>query len=105
MGVEVLRLCPQHSAFESYYSSGHAWTIGSVHEEYEKLERLTEGAVTWCILPTAAEPFTVFFNGGDMRLVILLGFTRGIEYHYVRVMRQFGFHQGAFAKCRLPEFF
>ena len=31
-----------------------------------------------------------------MRLVVLPGFTGGVEYHPIWVMRQFGFMQGAF---------
>ena len=85
MGVIVLH--PQRPAFESYCRFGHAQTIIGVREEYEKLERLTEGTVIWWILPTTAEPFIVFFNGGNKRLVVLLGFTRGVEYHPIRVLR------------------
>ena len=44
MRVEIL--LPQRSTFEGYYSSSHAWTIGDVREEYEKLEKLIEGTVT-----------------------------------------------------------
>ena len=89
MGVMVLR--PQRPAFESYCHFGHAWTIGGVRDEYKRLERLTEGTVFWRILPTAAEPFTIFFNEGNMQLVILLGFIGGVEYHPIWVLRQFGF--------------
>ena len=74
-------LHPQRSAFESYYRSGHALTIQSTHEEYEKLEKLTDDVVTWRIIPSAAEPFTIFFSTHDMRLVVLPGFTWGVEYH------------------------
>ena len=90
-------------AFEAYYNSGHAKTIKSIKEEYEKLSELTDDAVTWCIIPFAAEPFTVFFNTRDMRLVVLPGFTAGVEYHLIRVMRQFGFWQGAFVDSTAPK--
>ena len=103
MGVMVLR--PQRPAFESYCRSGHGRTIGGVQEEYEKLEMLTKGTVIWRILPTTAEPFTIIFNGGNMRQVILLGFTGGVEYHPIWVLRQFGFSQDAFAEGQMPEIF
>ena len=103
MGVMVLY--PQRLAFESYCRSRHARTIGGVREEYEKLERLTEGTVIWRILPTTAEPFTIFFNRGSMRLVVLSGFTGGVEYHPIRVLQQLGFHQDAFAEGQMPEIF
>ena len=38
--IDILR--PQKQAFETYCSSGHAKTIKSVQEEYEKLSKLTE---------------------------------------------------------------
>ena len=84
MGAMALR--PQHPAFESYCHSGHARTIGCVREEYEKLEGLIEDAVIWQILPAATELFTVFFNGKNTRLVVLLGFTRGVEFHPIWVL-------------------
>ena len=86
--MDILR--PQRSTFETY-CKGHTETIQSVHEEYEKLAKLTEEAVTWHIILSTAESFTVFFNGRDMRLVVLQGFTGGVEYHPIQVMRQFGF--------------
>ena len=88
--LEVDILCPQKHAFETYCSSGHAKTIKIVHEEYERLEQLTDDTVTWRIIPSAVEPFTVFFGARDMRLVVLPWFTEGVEYHPIRVMRQFG---------------
>ena len=84
-------LCPQRHTIKAYCSSSHARTIKSILEEYKKLSELTDDAVTWRIIPSAAEPFTVFFDARDMRLVVLPGFTRGVEYHPIRVMRQFGF--------------
>ena len=87
--MDILRL--QRHAFETYCNSSHAKTIKSVQEEYEKLLKLTDDAVTWRIIPLAAEPFTVFFSARDMRLEVLPGFTGGVEYHPIRVMRQFGF--------------
>ena len=77
--------------FETYYSSGHARTIGTVCEEYERLEKLTDDTVTWRIILSAVEPFTVFFSVRNRRLVVLPGFTRGVEYYPIRVMRQFDF--------------
>ena len=50
-----------------------------------------------------AEPFTVFFSTRDMRLIVLLGFTAGVEYHPIRVMRQFGFQQDAFVDSTTPR--
>ena len=85
MGAKALRL--QRHAFESYCRSGHARTIGSVWEVYEKLEGLTEDIVIWRILPTAAEPFTMFFNGNNTQLVVLLGFAGGVEFHPIRELR------------------
>ena len=38
-----------------------------------------------------------------MRLVVLPGFTRGVEYHPIRVMRQFSFQQGAFIDSTAPR--
>ena len=87
--MDLLR--PQAHAFEAYCNSGHAKTIKSVKEEYEKLSELTDDVVTWRIIPSTVEPFTVFFNTRNMRLVVLPGFTAGVEYHPIRVMRQFGF--------------
>ena len=52
---------------------------------------------------TAAEPFTVFFDARDTRLVVLPGFTGGVEYHPIRVMRQFGYRQGAFIDSTAPQ--
>lgn len=40
-----------------------------------------------------------------MRLVVLLGFTGGVEYHPFLVMRQFGFRHDAFVESAIPEFF
>ena len=37
-----------------------------------------------------------------MRLVVLPGFNRGVEYHPIRVMRQVGFQQGAFVDSTTP---
>ena len=79
--LEIDILCPQRQAFEAYYSSGHAKTIKSVREEYERLSKLTDDTVNWYIIPTAAEPFTVFFSTHDIQLVVLPGFTEGVEYH------------------------
>ena len=59
----------------------------SVPEEYKKLFELTDDAVTWRIMPSTAKLFTVLFNARDMRLVVLPGFTRGMEYHPIQVMR------------------
>ena len=43
--------------------------------------------VTWHIIPSMAEYFTVFFSAHDRRLVVLPGFIGGIEYHPIWVMR------------------
>ena len=64
--LEMDLLRPQAHAFETYYNSGHAKTIKSVKEEYEKLSKLTNDAVTWRIIPFAAESFTVFFGTRNM---------------------------------------
>ena len=101
--TEIDLLRPQVHAFEAYCSSGHAKAIKSVKEEYERLSGLTDDTVTWRIIPSAAEAFTVFFNTRDMRLVVLPGFTAGVEYHPIRVMRQFGFQQGAFVDSTAPK--
>ena len=61
--LEMDILHPQAHAFEAYYNSDHAKTIKSVQEEYEKL---TDDVVTWRIIPSVAEPFTVFFGTHDM---------------------------------------
>ena len=50
-----------------------------------------------------AEPFTVIFSTRDVRLVVLPGFTEGVEYHPILVMRQFGFQQGAFVDNTAPR--
>ena len=34
---------------------------------------------------------------------MLPGFTEGVEYHPIRVMRQFGFQQGAFIDSTVPR--
>ena len=60
--LEMYILCPQRHAIEIYYDSGHAKTIKSVPEEYEKLSKLTDGAVTWRITPFAAEPFSLLWH-------------------------------------------
>ena len=70
---------------------------------YQKLSELTDDVVTWRIIPSAAKPFTVFFNARDTRLVVRPGFTEGVEYHPIRVMRQFGFWQGAFIDSTAPR--
>ena len=62
--MDILR--PQRHAFETYCNSGHTKTIKSIQEEYEKLSKLTDDAVTWHIIPSAVEPFTVFFGTRDM---------------------------------------
>ena len=103
MGVMAIR--PQRPVFESYYRSGHARAIRSVREEYEKLEGLTGDTVVWRILPTTVDPFTVFFNGNNARLVVLLGFTGGVEFHPIRVLRQFGFRQDVFTEGHMLERF
>ena len=72
--VDILR--PQKHAFETYCSSGHAKTIKTVREEYERLEKLTDDTVTWRIIPSAARPFTIFFDARDMRLVVLPGSSK-----------------------------
>ena len=69
LGAYILH--PQMTAFETYYSSDHAKTIKNVCEEYVRLERLTDDTVTWHIIPSAAEPFTIFFSARDKRLVVL----------------------------------
>ena len=38
-----------------------------------------------------------------MRLVVLPGFTEGVEYHPIWVIRQFGFQQGAFVDSTAPR--
>ena len=50
-----------------------------------------------------AEPFIVFFSTRDMRLVVLPGFTTGVEYHPIRVMRQFDFQQDTFVDSTAPK--
>ena len=96
-------MCPQRHAIEAYCSSGHARTIKSVPEEYKKLSELMDDAVTWRIILSAVEPFTIFFGTRDMRLVVLPGFTGSVEYHPIQVMRQFGFVQGAFVDSTAPR--
>ena len=59
------------------------------------MAKLTEDAVTWHIVPSAVEPFTVFLSTHDKRLVVLLGFTGGVEYQPIWVMRQFSFQHDA----------
>ena len=101
--LEVNLLRPQVHAFEAFCSSGRVKTVKSVKEEYERLSALTDDAVTWRIIPSEAEPFTVFFSARDTRLIVLPGFTAGVEYHPIRVMRQFGFRQGAFVDSTAPK--
>ena len=84
MGAMAIR--PQRPVFEGYCRSGHARAIGRVREVYEKLEGLTGDTVVWRILLTVVDPFTVFFNGNNARLVILPGFTGGVEFHPIRVL-------------------
>ena len=38
-----------------------------------------------------------------MRLVVLPGFTGGVEYHPIWVMQQFGLQQGAFVDSTAPK--
>ena len=103
MGVEILH--PQRSAFDAYCRSGHSRIISCVHDVYNVLEGLTEVSVTWRIIPADAEPFAAFFNDSDMRLIVLLGLTGGVEYHPIRVMRQFGYCQDAFEQDPMPTFY
>ena len=63
--LEMDLLRPQRHAIKTYCSSGHARTIKSVPEEYQKLSELTDDAVTWRIIPSVAEPFTIFFDARD----------------------------------------
>ena len=49
------------------------------------------------------EPFTVFFSTCDIRLVVLPGFTEGVEYHPIRFMQQFDFQQDAFVDSTVPR--
>ena len=42
--MDILR--PQAHAFETYRNSSHAKTIKSIQEEYEKLSKITDDAVT-----------------------------------------------------------
>ena len=79
LGAYILHL--QRTAFETYCNNSHARIIKSVYEEYERLEKLTDDTVTWRIIPSAAEPFTVFINTCNRRLVVPPGFTGGVEYH------------------------
>ena len=67
------------------------------------MSKLTDDAVTWRIIPSAVESFLVFFNTHDMRLVVLPGFTGGVEYHPFEVMRQFGYRHGAFIDSTMPR--
>ena len=67
------------------------------------MSELTNDVVTWRIIPSATELFIVFFGARDMRLVMLPGFTEGVEYHPIRVMRQFGFQQSAFVNSTAPR--
>ena len=101
--LEINILRTQRQAFETYRNSSHASTIKSVRKEYEKLSKLTDDAVTWHIISSTAEPFTVFFGPHDMRLVVLLGFSEGVEYHPIWVMRQFSLQQGAFVDSTAPR--
>ena len=90
-------------AFEAYCSSDRAKTVKSVKEEYERLSALTDDAITWRIIPSVAEPFTVFLNARDTRLIVLPGFMASMEYHPIRVMCQFGFQQCTFVDSTAPE--
>ena len=101
--LEMDLLRPQRHAIEIYCNSGHARTIKSVPEEYQMLSELMDDAMTWRIIPSAAEPFTVFFDARDTRLVVLPGFTGGEEYHPIWVMRQFGYRQGTFIDSTVPR--
>ena len=76
--LELDLLCLRGHIIETYCNSGHARTIRKVPEEYKKLSELTDDIITWRIIPSAAEPFTIFFNTRDAQLVVLLGFTRGV---------------------------
>ena len=38
-----------------------------------------------------------------MQLVVLPVFLKGVEYYPIRVMRQFGFRQGAFVVSTTPD--
>ena len=40
-----------------------------------------------------------------MRLIVLLGLTGGVEYHLIRVMRQFGYFQDAFEHDSMSGFY
>ena len=88
MGALAIR--PQRLVFEGYCRSGHARAIRSVREKYEKLEGQTGDTVVWRILPTVADLYTVFFNENNAQLVVLPGFTGGVEFHPIQVLRQFG---------------
>ena len=102
MGVEIPH--PQCSAFDAYCYNGHSRTIFCVRDVYNVLEGLTEDSVTWRIIPADAEPFAAFFNDSDMRLIVLPELTEGVEYHPIRVMRQFGYCWDAFEQVSMPSF-
>ena len=61
--LDILR--PQGNAIETYCNSGHTRTIKSVLEEYKKLSELMDDTVAWRIIPSATEPFTIFFDTHD----------------------------------------
>ena len=103
IGVEILH--PQRSAFNAYCRSSHSQTISCAHDVYNVLEGLTEDSVTWHIIPADVEPFVAFFNDSSMRLIVLPGLTGGVEYHPIRVMRQFGYYQDAFEQDSMPNFY
>ena len=103
--MRAMAIRPQRLVYESYCHSRHAQAIGSVREEYEKLEGLIGDTVVWRILPSTVDPFTVFFTGNNAQLVVLSGFTRGIEFHPIWVLRQFGLCQDTFTEGHMPERF
>ena len=47
----------------------------------------------------------MFFNGNNARLVVLPGFNGGVEFHPIRVLRQFGLRQDAFIEGHMLERF
>jgi len=102
MGMKLVR--PWSGIFEAYSRTHHASSLPGVPELCDRLKDLAEAedTVTWCILASEPRTFTAFFNTTDIRLVVLPGFTGGVEYHPIRVLRQFGFCQDSFGQSNCP---
>jgi hypothetical protein len=62
-----------------------------------------EDDVEWCILPQQQSRSVVLFINTEDKLMVLPGLVGGVQYHLVRVLRQFGKSQIPFQCSDIPS--